>query len=84
MIVFFTVEGMVMHCLDVAIKAYLKNPHENSPVQAHHFLPQPCKNHKEVETKHPSSSLAFHEKKKIHMRGDVNLSLSSVSADGSL
>lgn len=60
--VFFTVEGMVMYRLDVAIKADLKNCRENSPVQAHRFLPQPCKNHKEVETKHPSSSLAFNEK----------------------
>lgn len=59
--VFLTVEEMVMDCLDVAIKADLNNCHENSPVQAHHFLPQPCKNHKEVETKHPSSSLAVSE-----------------------
>lgn len=81
--VFFTVEGMVMYRLDVAIKADLKNCRENSPVQAHRFLPQPCKNHKEVETKHPSSSLAFNEKK-YTCPGDVNLSLSSASRDGSL
>lgn len=64
--VFFTVEGMVMYCLDVAIKADLKHCHKNSPVQAHHFLPRSRKNHKEVETKHPSSSLPSNEKKITH------------------
>ena len=56
------------YLLLIVINADLQNCHENLYVQAHHFLPQPCKKCKEVETKHSSNSLTFNETKHVSGR----------------
>lgn len=50
---------MVIYGLGLAINADLLNCHENFHAQAQHLLPQPSKDHKEVETKYPGNSLVF-------------------------